>query len=103
MANINATIRAKIVTPASPTIYNVPVVIADEEYYQDFSPSTKKFTIRSRQNAVLKVAFSIGETGTNYITIPRGMTYCEDGIDFSGTVFFRSDTPDIIVEVLEWT
>lgn len=102
MANINATIRAKIVTPELPTIYNVEVTSANTEFFQVLNDSTKRFTIKARESAKLQLAYSFGDSGTTFVTIPRGAVYSEDNMSFSGTLYFQSDRAGVTVEIIEW-
>ena len=102
MANINATIRARIVTPETPTIYNVLVLSANTEFSQLLSDSTKRFTIKVRDAAKLQIAYLPGESGTNFLTIPRGAVYTEDNMSFSGTLYFQADKAGVTVEIVQW-
>jgi len=102
MANIIATIRAKIVTPEIPTIYNVMVPFANTEMTQTLSPATKRFTIKARESCVLRLAYNLGESDTTYLTIPRGAVLTEDNMTFTGDLYFQSDRGGVTVEIVEW-
>jgi hypothetical protein len=105
LSNITATVRARATLEQStePTIYNVSVLLSATEYSQALSPSTKKFMIRVRGNSKLQLAFVATDSSTNFITIPQGVSYSEDGLSFSGTLFFQTEKPTQTVEILEWT
>jgi len=108
MSNITTSIRSLNATvssggSATPTIYNVTATLAGTEYSQALTASTKQITVRVRGSATLKVAFDLGDTATNYITIPSGCTYNDSNLNFSGTIYFASSKAAQIVEILEWS
>lgn len=104
MANINTTARPKAtIEPGSnPVIYNVSCVLANTEYSQALSALCKKVLIRVRGNAVMRLAFSLGDTSTNYISVPMGCSYTEEAIIFNGVVYFQTNKPSQTIEILEW-
>lgn len=104
MSNLTATFRgrAELITPATPTIYNVSVPNANTEVSQALSGSTKKFTIRVRGLATLKLAFTAAQSGTVYLTIPAGGSYSEDGLNFAGSLYFQTNRSTQTVEIVEW-
>jgi len=93
---------AQVESAGTPAIYNVSVLLANTEYSQALSSSTKKFLIRVRGQSQLKLAFTAGQSGTNYITIPAGTTLNCDDLSFTGTLYFQSVKASQIVEILEW-
>lgn len=103
MSNVTGIIRARQTAATEPAIYNVSVPLANTEVSQALSPSTKQFLIKVRGNATLKVAYTLGESGTNYITIPKGSVLVETGLDFTGTIYFQCDQASQTVEIREWT
>lgn len=104
MSTVTATFRGKAVVEAgvTPTIYNVSVPLAATEVSQALSAGVKRFTIKVRGNSTLQLAFTSGQSGTNYISIPFGCTYTEDGLNFSGTLYFQTVKASQTVEILEW-
>lgn len=102
MSNVTTTIRGSIVR-TEPTIYNVSVPLANTEVSQTLSDNTKSFTIRVRGTCTLKFAFDSGQSGTNYITIYPGSSYSIEGLNFSGTLYFQTNKPSQVVEILEWS
>jgi hypothetical protein len=105
MSNITSTFRgsATLSPPTTPTIYNVAVTLANTEYSQALSAGTKKFMIKCRSGAKLQLSYNSGDTNILYITIPKNTAYTESDINFSGTLYFRSDTASQVVEIVEWT
>lgn len=105
MSNLTATFRgrAEVVVPATATIYNVSVPLANTEVSQSLNSGTKKFTIRVRGSSTLKLAFTALDSGSLYLTVPRGASYSEEGVNFTGSLYFQTDQPSQTVEIVEWT
>ena len=103
MGTPNQAIRSKIVQGRNPTIYNKIVTTKDTEESQVLSTSVKKIMVKCRGNAQIQLSFATGDSDTKYITIPRGVVYTEDGLDFSGTIFFQTSVDTQVVEILVWT
>lgn len=86
----------------TPKIYNVAVATANTETSQTLSVGIKKFTIFVRGLATLKLSFTSGQSGTNYITVPAGSAYHADELKFSGTLYFQTTKDTQTVEITEW-
>jgi len=83
-------------------VINVP--FADTEVAQVLSNKTKRFLIRVRDyTSALKIAFVVNESSTNFIGIPRGCSFSEEAISFTGTLYFQTNKASQIVEILEWS
>lgn len=104
MSNVSTTFRssADLSPPQNPLVYNVSVPLANTEYSQILSPNTKMFTVKCRTGAKIQLSYISGNTGTLFITIPKNTEYEKKDINFSGTLYFRSDTAGVIVEIEEW-
>jgi hypothetical protein len=102
MANINATIRAKIETPTQPTIYNLSCPLADTEYEQVLDANTKSLLIRARNSCEIKLGFESSLSTPEYLTIPRGTGLSIESINFSGSIFVRCSKNDSLIEILQW-
>lgn len=89
---------------ANPTIFNIDCPLANTEYSQDLPDKTKQFLIKVRDGgAIMKVAFIVGESGSNYITIHPGANHLQLDISvMSKTVYFQLNKPDKLVEILAW-
>lgn len=94
---------AVLAVPTTAKIYNVACPLVDTEYSQLLNADTKKFLIRVRGKAQMRVAFDTGETDVNWITVPPGCSYTDDGILFSGMLYFQIAKPGEVVEIIEWT
>lgn len=102
MANINATIRAKIETPTTPTIYKLDCVLADSDYTQALNLNTKLLMVRVRVGGDLKMSFAGSPSSNDWLTIPRGTSLTIDSINFSGSLYFQASKAGTIVEIMEW-
>lgn len=94
---------ADLAPPTIPTIYNVPAPLAATEYSQTLSPATKQFLIKVRGIAQLQFSFVSGETATKFITVPRGTSYMQELVSYTGTIYFQVSAASQVVEILEWT
>lgn len=104
MAKVNTTARPKAtIEPGSnPVIYNVSCALANTEYSQALNTNAKKILIRVRGLAKLQLAFTFGDSGTDYISLPMGCSFTEEAILFNGGVYFQLNKPNQVVEILEW-
>jgi len=88
----------------TPTIYNVTLTSADTEYKQALPSKTKKFTVQCRTASDVKLAFTEGESGTNYVTIKANTNYYEDNVlAESLTLYMQSTQAGVVVEIIAWT
>jgi hypothetical protein len=88
----------------TPTIFNVTVALANQEMSQSLPVNTKKFFIKVRNaTSSLKFAFSAGATSTDYISLNRGFSYSSDNVLLASTIlYFQTDVPAQVVEILAW-
>lgn len=85
------------------TIKNMVATLANTEYSYAFPASTKKFKIKARGSAKLQIAFTSGNTATEYITIFPGVLHEEVGLNLvSSTIYFRSTKPNETIEISSW-
>lgn len=104
MSIITGTIRARATVEAgsTPTIYNVSAPLADTEYSQILNPATKAFMIKVRGTALLKVAFASGQSAITYLTVDNNCTLVQEALNFSGALYFQTNKPSQVIEILEW-
>ena len=101
-------VKGRVVTnvanwPSTPVIYNVTMTNADTEYGQALPPHIRKLLIKCRTAFDIKLAFKDGESGTNYITVPAGLTYWEDQIDnATETLYFQCADAGKVAEIVAW-
>lgn len=88
---------------AKPTLANTTMTSADTEYSYTFPAGTQKFRIKLRAlNALLKVAFASGQSGTTYITIPYGDDLVMEAKVGGATIYFQSPTASQVAEIETW-
>ena len=87
-----------------PTIANEAMTLADTEYSYSIPAGTKRFEIKLRAlNALLKLAFTSGASGTTYITIPYGASYVENDVKAGPiTLYFQSPSSSQVAEIKSW-
>ena len=89
----------------TPDIQNVDLILANTEYSVILPASTVAFSFRTRNCSKLRLAYTVGATATEYITIWPGETYTEEGLTDSAsiTLYVQSSTASEILEVWSWT
>jgi hypothetical protein len=95
-------INVSIEGSTSTKITNLSVPTANTEVGHALNAGLKQILIRSRTLADLKMAFTVAESGTKYVTIKAGNVFFLDDISFTGkTVYLQSPTAGLTVEILE--
>jgi hypothetical protein len=90
----------------SPGIFNLNMGLAGIELSQALPNDTKRFLIRARDRATLRLAYNANETNTGpWLTIPKGTNYTEENLELSSglTLYIQSDRPSHMVEITYWT
>lgn len=82
------------------TVYNVTCVVLNTEYNQSLG-SVRKFMVRAR-GGDLKLCFTGGQSGTNYLTIPNGACLAIDGIINVTDLYFQSPVSGTVAEILKY-
>ena len=85
------------------TIYNVALGPVNTEQSQALPVDSKGFTIKTRGTSELKLSFSVGTSGTNYITIPCGAVYSDEFFTESLTLYFQSPQTGDTVEIIAYS
>lgn len=88
---------------STPTIYNLAIADADTEQSQALPANTKDLMIKTRGQALLKIAFVSGQSGTNYITIPANAVFHTTQVFENLVVYFQSPSSGDIVEILAFS
>lgn len=101
--NAGETLNVSVNPSATPKIYNLSAPTSNVEVSQALSTDTKQLLIRVRGNAKLQLAFNVGESGTNYLTIPAGASLTLTELKTSATLYLQTDKNSQIIEILEWT
>ncbi len=82
-------------------ITNLPV--GTSEVAHALTGTTKKIIIRNRgSSADLQIAFTVTESGTKYLTIPKRTTLSLSGLSFSSkTLYLQASLAAQTVEIME--
>jgi hypothetical protein len=78
------------------TIYNISVALANTEVSQALPSDCKGFIIKSRVKAKIQLAYTVGQSGTNYLTIEKTSSYNDTNFYSSQTLYFQTDVVDVI-------
>ena len=88
-----------------PQLDNVLVATANSEVSYLMPASTKRFLIRNRNTATLKVAYTPGTSGTTYLTVFPGTVYQETELQIpSGFyLYFQTTAANQTIEIVSWS
>lgn len=89
--------------PGKVAIYNLTLTSANTEYSQALPNNARKVMIKCRTSAAMKLSYTSGESGSNYLTIPADQTYWDDHINTVQTVYLQSTTAGVVAEIMVWT
>ena len=83
-------------------ITNLVMTVSGTEYSHSLQSNVKQLIIRSRGNGALQLAFTATESGTKYLTIPKGCSLFLGEIEFaSSSLFLQSTSNNDVAEILE--
>ena len=85
----------------SVAITNYNIAIASTEYSHSLQSNLKQLIIKPRGDARLQVSFASGESGTKYVTIPKGAVLNMSDLTFSGKTLYMQANKTGIVEIME--
>lgn len=87
-----------------PTIANTTMTVANTEYSYAVPANTKKVLIKERSgSSAVKLAYTSGQSGTTYITIPAGSTKYLEGAWLTGiTLYFQCADAGKVIETEIW-
>ena len=85
------------------TIFNIALGPVDTEQSQVLPTNTKGFTIKTRGNAELKLAYSMGDSGTLFITLKKNAVWTDTNLYASQTLYFQSPQTGDTVEIVAHT
>jgi hypothetical protein len=81
-----------------------PVLLtnANTEYQHSLQNGVAQIRIKAREYSRLQIAFKVGESATNFWTIPRGCCDSINGISFDGKILYvQADKSNVTVEIME--
>jgi hypothetical protein len=87
----------------TPTIFNLNTINQGQEYSQALPANTKAFIIRSRKKGRLRLAYEMGGTNANYVTIPNGSSLKDTNLYTSVTLYIQSTKPGDVIEIVAYT
>lgn len=87
----------------TPSIYNLNIINAGQEYSQVLPANTKTFVIKSRNRGALRLAYASGGTSTAYLTIPLGSSFIDEQFYGNITVYVQSTKPGDVIEIVAYT
>lgn len=90
---------------STPTIQNISIVLANTEYIVTIPAGTRKFELKVRDSVQMKLAYVVGQSGTNYITIKPGVRYYQEDLMLSSSlvIYVQLLKPNQTLEVLAWS
>lgn len=90
---------------AHPYILNVPMPLASTEYTVTLPQGAKRFILRLRNASRCHMAYSVGQTFTNFITLNAGVAYSESDLNLSGAllIYLQSPKAGETAEIVYWT
>jgi hypothetical protein len=87
-----------------PVITNPVLTLANTEYPIALPANTKRLMLRCRnQRSVLKIAYTAGQSGLVYITLPGGCNYEDPNFYTACTLYVQSSDADVTLEVIAFT
>jgi len=98
----SSTLPATTSADTTVTMFNLTIATADTEQSQALPANTKKFLLKSRSTGIIKLAYTSGESGTKYVTIPAHGVFTDDNLYVSQTIYFQSPTMGEIVELITY-
>jgi hypothetical protein len=85
-------------------VENVPVALANTEQAHTLPANTKQFLVKTRGIGHLKLAYSLGTSGTVYLTIDPGSAYQSPQFSaVSKTIYFQSPLAGLVLEIESWS
>jgi len=94
--------------PATPTVYNVTLTVANTQYSQAMPANCRGFEFQARTEATIRYAFVTGKVATPtapWLTLKAGDYYFSPPLNQGaspGTLFLGTATAGTIVEILAW-
>jgi hypothetical protein len=102
LSNITTVISSN--APATtPTIIDITITLANTEQSYAFPANTKQYLMQYRSGGEIKYAFTAGQSGSSFLTIPVSGFQSSSEINTpSLVVYFQSPTAGTVFEVLSW-
>ena len=95
---------ASIGTPPSTSVtqFNIILGTINTEQSQVLPANTKGFILKSRGLSLLKISYTVAESGTKFITVPKTGVFTDNNFYSSQTIFFQSPQTGDVVEIVAY-
>lgn len=100
---INPSIAVTIGGLTTPNIQNITIAVANVEQSYVLPVNTKTYNLKARGNSRIRLAYTAGQSGTNFVTIPPGNEYNVDGLNSSLTIYFQANNALEVIELESWS
>jgi len=87
----------------TPVVTNVSLGAINTEQLFVLPSNTKRFILKTRGSAVLKLSYTLGESGTDFITINKNAVYEDSEFYAAQTIYFQSPVNGDVVEIITYT
>lgn len=91
------------VQSTTPTIENFPIPSKDTEYSYTLPANTVTFTIQSRNGPLLKLAYTVGQSATEFISVSHGWSEYNLNPDTTRILYFQSIVDNDVLEIVSWS
>lgn len=90
--------------PTVPTLYSATIALADTEQSYSLPAGTRWFSLINHDIRDLKIAYTLGQSGTNYRIVPRGCSSVHPEIDSTAsiTIYFQAAAAGGRLEIESW-
>ena len=105
MASIGSSVLPASSSLTLPVVLNIPILLANTEYPVVIPAGAKQYTLKARGQTLLKIATSVGLSGTTYFSLPPFTDYSIDNLIGSSTItlYVQSLNPSQVIEIKYWT
>lgn len=83
-------------------LINPVLTLANTEYSKLLPNGCKKFMLKARTVCELKLAYDLGGTATDWLSIKYGAVYTDDNYYTSRTIYIQSNVGGSIIEIVSF-
>ena len=99
---ISPSTNIKELLAKDPLVQNVVATLANTEYSFTFPNNIKRFRIKARTGSIVKISYTITESGTIFETIWPGSSLNDTNIEGGFTIYFQTSKANEILEITTW-
>lgn len=98
------TTKSKLVPAISDgVVENVTIAAANVEQSHTFPAGTVQFLLKARGIGKIKLAHTLGDSGTSYLTVHAGSVYASPEFKPDAkTIYFQSPVAGLVIEMESW-